>query len=215
MQANIILNNVTTSHVSCCLNDKLNWLVTQVANKMLPLKNTPQKYGLIAILFHWLAAIAVLALFATGIYMVELTYYDSLYNKLPAWHKSVGILLGLLMILRFIWMVFTTGPDRISGMGLWQWRLARIVHWVMLLLIVAIIGTGYLIPTAEGEGINVFDWFTVGALIQGYENQADIAGEIHEYLAYLVIGLVVLHTLAALKHHFLNKDRTLKRMLGL
>ena len=181
---------------------------------MLGLKNTPEKYGLIAILFHWLVAIAVLALFGTGIYMVELTYYDALYNSLPAWHKSVGILLGMVMILRFVWTFFTAGPDRVPGLGNWQWRLARIAHWLMLLLIVAIIVTGYLIPTAEGEGINVFDWFTVEALIHGSENQADNAGEIHEYLAYLLIVLVIVHTLAALKHHFYDRDRTLKRMLG-
>jgi len=80
-----------------------------------------------------------------------------------------------------------------------------------LMLVVMI--CGYLISTAKGHGIDVFGLFEVPALIAGGESQGDIAGMIHEYLAYALIGLAALHALGALKHHLIDKDRTLLRMI--
>ena len=181
---------------------------------MLKLTNTAHTYGVVAVVLHWLVAVVVFALFGTGLYMVDLSYYDELYNSLPAWHKSVGILLGMLMLLRVVWSGLNPAPQRVPGTGAGQWQVARIVHWLMLLLIVAIVITGYLIPTADGSAIAVFDWFSVKAVLHDLENQADVAGELHEVLAYTLVALVCLHALAALKHHFCDRDRTLKRMLG-
>ena len=73
--------------------------------------------------------------------------------------------------------------------------------------------SGYLISTADGRGIEVFNWFEVPGLGSFIENQEDLAGQVHEYAAYILIGLSSLHALAALKHHFMNKDNTLKKML--
>ena len=73
--------------------------------------------------------------------------------------------------------------------------------------------TGYLISTADGRAIEVFDWFSVPGFGSFIENQEDLAGEIHEIIAYGIMGLAALHALAALKHHFLDRDNTLTRML--
>ncbi|MNR57354.1 hypothetical protein D3C85_1781150 [compost metagenome] len=74
--------------------------------------------------------------------------------------------------------------------------------------------SGYLISTAEGVAIDVFGWFSVPATLSGLPEQADVAGVIHFYLAWSLVVLAVLHALAALKHHFLDRDPTLTRMLG-
>lgn len=74
--------------------------------------------------------------------------------------------------------------------------------------------SGYLISTEDGRPIAVFGWFSVPALGALFDNQADIAGLVHEYVAYSLITLALLHAVAALKHHFFDKDHTLKRMLG-
>jgi cytochrome b561 len=74
--------------------------------------------------------------------------------------------------------------------------------------------SGYLISTADGRGLEVFDWFSVPATLSGLDRQEDIAGEVHLYLAWTVIVLAALHALAALKHHFIDRDPTLMRMLG-
>jgi cytochrome b561 len=75
--------------------------------------------------------------------------------------------------------------------------------------------SGYLISTADGRAIEVFNWVSVPALGELFENQEDVAGDIHFYLAWTLIGLAVVHALAALKHHFINKDDTMKQMLRL
>ncbi|MFZ1872669.1 MAG: cytochrome b/b6 domain-containing protein, partial [Chania sp.] len=78
----------------------------------------------------------------------------------------------------------------------------------------AILISGYLISTADGQAISVFGWFDVPASLTGIPQQADTAGTIHLYLAWVVVVLSALHALAALKHHFIDRDVTLKRMLG-
>ena len=77
-----------------------------------------------------------------------------------------------------------------------------------------IVLSGYLISTADGRSIEVFNWFEIPAFVTPIENQEDLAGDVHFYLASTLMVLVALHGLAALKHHFLDKDATLKRMLN-
>ena len=77
-----------------------------------------------------------------------------------------------------------------------------------------IIISGYFISTADGRGIEVFSLFEIPGFGSFIENQEDIAGEIHKWLAYTLIGLSLLHGFAALKHHFVDKDDTLNRMIG-
>jgi cytochrome b561 len=96
----------------------------------------------------------------------------------------------------------------------WEQHLARWVHATLYLLLFALMLSGYLITTADGRPVYVFDWFAVPATLTG-PHQEDIAGEIHQALAWSVIALALLHTAAAFKHHFLDRDRTLTRMLGL
>ena len=82
------------------------------------------------------------------------------------------------------------------------------------MLLFALMLSGYLITTADGQPVYVFDWFTVPATLT-LDHQEDIAGAIHEVLAWSVISLALLHAAAAFKHHLLDRDRTLTRMLGL
>ena len=73
---------------------------------------------------------------------------------------------------------------------------------------------GYLISTADGVGIPVFGLFEIPALVSGLPDQADVAGVVHLYLAWVLVVFAGLHGLAALKHHFIDRDATLVRMLG-
>ena len=173
--------------------------------------NSEKHYGLVTITLHWFTAAVMIGLFALGLWMVELTYYDKWYNAAPALHKSVGILLFFVMLFRYIWRQMNPSPTPI-GSPLEQ-RLAGLVHGLQYLLLFATLVAGYLISTADGKGIMVFDWFMVPATLSGYENQEDIAGEIHLWLAWLLILVSSGHTLAALKDHFLNRVATLRRML--
>lgn len=178
------------------------------------LTNSPNSYGWITIVLHWLIAVSVIGLFLLGDWMVTLDYYSNWYHDAPFIHKSIGILVVGAMVCRLIWNHLSPTPKTYESL---QNPLAikaiQLMHMSFYLLVVLIGVSGYMISTAEGEGISVFNWFTVPALIDPFEGQADLAGEIHKYLAYVLMGMVALHFLGALKHHLFNKDRTLKRML--
>ena len=177
------------------------------------LKNSPTSYGLVSKALHWTLALTVFGLFAVGVWMVELGYYDSWYQRAPHYHKSVGILLAVAMLFRLFWRWFNPKPAALNTHSAFEQYAAHLAHIGIYLLVFLIALAGYLISTADGRVISVFNWFDVPALGALIENQEDIAGDIHRWLAYTLIGLVVLHALAALKHHFIDKDTTLSRML--
>ncbi|MFS2224042.1 cytochrome b [Pantoea sp. B65] len=178
------------------------------------LTNTPTRFGYLSITLHWLVALAVYGMFALGLWMVTLGYYDNWYHQAPELHKSIGMVLFAVMILRLIWRFVSPPPKPLSSYS----RLVRIsaiaAHLLLYLLLFAILFTGYLISTAEGKPIDVFGLISVPATLAASGGQADLAGDIHLYLAWSVVIISLLHGLAALKHHFIDRDITLKRMLG-
>ncbi len=178
------------------------------------LKNTEKNYGLLAILFHWITAIGVFFLFGLGLWMTSLDYYHPDYRTAPHLHKSLGVLLIGLVIMRLLWRVMNPSPQALTTHKTWEALVAKIVHAVLYILLISLFISGYLITTAEGDSLDVFSWFSLPSLIDGIKNLEDLAGEIHEWIAFTLIALVVLHALAALKHHFLDKDSTLKRMFS-
>ena len=178
------------------------------------MKNTKQSYGGITILLHWLVAVSVFGLFAVGFWMVELDYYSEWYKQAPALHKSFGLCLLFVMIFRVVWKFIQIKPDPIKTHKPIERKLGGLVHSFLYLLLFVIMFAGYFISTADGRGIEVFGLFELPGFGSFVENQEDKAGVLHEYAAYLLMLVVILHAAAALKHHFIDKDQTLLRMLG-
>ncbi len=178
------------------------------------LRNSSSHYGLVSVVLHWLVALTVFGLFAVGFWMVDLSYYSQWYRTAPHWHKSVGILLAIVMLLRMLWRFISPPPKALASHKTWEKKTSVVVQFCLYLGILLLVLSGYLISTEDGRPIAVFDWFDVPALGALFSRQADIAGAVHEYAAYSLITLAVLHGLAALKHHFVDKDHTLKRMFG-
>lgn len=178
------------------------------------ISNSSDAYGLIAVVLHWLVAAVVVGLFTLGLWMVELTYYDDWYRTAPAVHKAVGVLLFMVVALRFGWRQLGPHPAPLASHGPLERRAAGIAHALMYVLLLAVMLSGYLISTADGRPIDVFGLFRVPALISDLPNQADIAGKVHLYLAITLVSLAAVHALAALKHQFIDRDGTLLRMLG-
>ncbi|ENM5736844.1 cytochrome b [Vibrio mimicus] len=170
-----------------------------------------QHYNLVARSIHWISALVIIGMFAVGIWMVDLSYYSEWYRTAPHWHKSVGLLLVGLTLFRLIWKALTSSP-KLEG-ARWEVLTAKSVHHLMYVGLFVLFVSGYLISTEDGRGIEVFNWFTVPGMGALFENQADIAGDIHFYIAWGLIILAVLHAVAALKHHFINRDNTLRKML--
>jgi len=176
------------------------------------LKNSVNRYGWMSITLHWVMALAIFAMFGLGLWMTGLNYYDAWYHRAPELHKAAGMLLLFLLLFRLVWRLGNTRP---ALMGLcWEKIIALIVHRMHYVLMFIVTLSGYLIPTAEGKGIDVFGWFTVPALLEFDKHQADMIGLMHLGAAWALMGLAAVHSAAAMKHHFVDRDETLARMLG-
>lgn len=174
-------------------------------------RNTRSGWGLVSIALHWLSALAIVGLFALGWWMTDLGYYDDWYNLAPWWHRSAGVLLLVATLLRVIWRLVLPTPVARGP------RLERIAahlgHIGLYVLMLVVLVSGYLISTADGRGIEVFGWFQAPALISDLPNQATLAGTIHWYSALALIILAAGHALAALKHHLVDRNDVLLRMI--
>ncbi|MDR7119842.1 cytochrome b [Rheinheimera soli] len=170
-------------------------------------------YSWTGIVLHWLVAVMVIGLFASGFWMVDLSYYSSWYRTAPFWHKSVGVLLLALMLYRLLFRLVKGTAAPLSSHSKAIQRASHLTHLTLYGLVFLIICSGYLISTADGRPIEVFGWFDLPSAGQLFAEQADRAGLVHKFAAYGLIALVLLHAMAAFKHHFFDKDDTLKRML--
>ncbi len=179
------------------------------------IKNDQQNFGLITILLHWLIALVTFGLFGLGLWMTDLGYYDEWYQKAPRLHEGIGVILFIFLLSRIVWRWISSPPEPISTLKQWEKIGSHIAHALLNVLLLVITISGYLIITAKGEPVQVFDLFSVPASLSGFSNQEDLAGEVHYFVAWALIILAGLHALAALKHHFIDKDKTLRRILGL
>ncbi|KAA0978326.1 cytochrome b [Pseudomonas sp. ANT_H12B] len=178
------------------------------------LRNSSSRYGWVSIFMHWGVALVVFGLFALGLWMVGLDYYSVWRKDAPDLHKSIGLVLLAVMVLRVLWRFISPPPPVLESYNRTTRIGAKFGHSFLYLSLFAVMITGYLISTADGVGIPVFGLFEVPALVSGLPDQADTAGVIHFYLAWALVIFSGLHALAALKHHFIDRDATLTRMLG-
>jgi cytochrome b561 len=114
--------------------------------------------------------------------------------------------------LRIIWRMVNPTPIELSPKPM-QSRAAKLVKWGLYVFIVVVLISGYLITTAEGQPASMFNLIHFPVLIELSSSNVDRAGELHEYLAWGIMALVAVHTVGALFHHFVLRDRTLVRML--
>ncbi len=177
------------------------------------IKNTPEHFGLMTKLFHWLIAMAIIGLIGLGWYMVDLTYYDKWYNKSLAWHKSLGMLVLAAALLKIVWQLYSPIPDTTADLANWERLGANIMHKLLLALMILIPISGYLVSTSDGKAVDIFGWIDVPALVSKNKELRDLAIELHYYMAYATVVLVLGHIAAALKHQFVDKDATLVKML--
>ncbi|WP_426205236.1 cytochrome b [Pseudomonas sp. TWP3-1] len=178
------------------------------------LRNSSSRYGWVSIFMHWGVALVVFGLFALGLWMVGLDYYSTWRKDAPDLHKSIGLVLLGVMVLRVLWRFISPPPPTLQSYSRMTRIGAKFGHGFLYVALFAVMLAGYLISTADGVGIPVFGLFEVPALVSGLPDQADTAGVIHFYLAWALVIFSGLHALAAMKHHFIDRDATLTRMLG-
>lgn len=177
-------------------------------------RNTADRFGAVSIGIHWLVAVAVFGLFGLGYWMVGLSYYDDWYRTGPDIHRSIGILLLMVMCLRLVWRLITPVPRPLPNHGRFEVLAAHGAHLLLYVLVFVAMISGYLISTADGSSIKVFDWFEVPSVTGRIKGMEDTAGLVHYWTTWAVVALAGLHGLAAIKHHLIDRDDTLRRMLG-
>lgn len=178
------------------------------------IRNSVNRYGAVAITLHWVVAFTVVGMFALGYWMVDLDYYHEWYKQAPDIHRSVGILLFAAMVIRLLWRLANRAPAPLATHSCLEIVAAHGVHLMLYLLIFTAMISGYLISTADGSAISVFGWFDVPSATGRIRGMEDTAGIVHYWATWSVVGLASGHALAALKHHLIDKDDTLRRMLG-
>jgi len=177
------------------------------------LSNTSAGYGVLAIVVHWVAALAVFGMFALGFWMVDLSYYDDWYRRAPDIHRSVGVLLFVLMVFRLVWRFFAGSPDPVAEHKRWETVSAHAAHGFLYVLVFVAMVSGFLISTADGSSVSVFGWFDVPSVTGRVKGLEDTAGQVHYWSTWALIVLALIHAAGALKHHLIDRDKTLSRML--
>jgi cytochrome b561 len=175
------------------------------------LKNSDNRFGLIAILFHWIMAILIIGMLTLGLYMVTLSVsLEKL--KLYGWHKEYGLLILGLVLFRLFWRLINITPQ--LSLPWLEIFAARMVHWAFYVFMLAMPLTGWLMSSASGVSVSFFGLFTLPNLVSANETLRPLFKATHHWLGYGLIALILLHTAAALKHHFINKDDILRRMIS-
>ncbi len=181
--------------------------------------STEQRYGHVAVIFHWLIALFIIGLLIIGKFMTSLDENSPVRFVLTQWHKSFGLTVLALSVLRIIWRLTHRPPAEPSSIALWQQRSASVAHWLLYALMFAMPITGWIMVSASPLNIDtvLFDVITIPHLPPFTElaNREAIAAAFHEYhelASHALIVLLLVHSGAALKHHFIDKDTTLLRM---
>ena len=175
--------------------------------------NSETRYGLVSKVLHWLMAAGVIGLIGLGWWMVGLDYYSPWYHDAPALHKSIGIVVFAVALATVLWHRASAKPQPQEDLKPWEKAAAAIAHVVLLAAALLIPITGYIATTSAGEGVSFFGLFEVPALLAKDDALRDLANDIHFFLSYGLVAVILVHAGAALKHQFIDGHDTLRRML--
>lgn len=170
------------------------------------------RYTRTAIALHWLMALLLTGTFAVGLYMHELPL-SPMKLQIYSWHKWAGVSAALLLAVRFAWRLGHTPPALVAGMPRWQEIAAHGIHHLLYLLMLAVPLSGWLMSSAKGFQTVYFGVLPLPDLIGKDPELGDLLKTVHMALNFTLAGVVIAHAGAALKHHFIERDDTLARML--
>ena len=172
----------------------------------------PVRYTATAISLHWLMVFLILAAFPLGLYMSDLAL-SPLKLRLISYHKWLGVTIFLLAAARLAWRATHTPPPLPAEMPAWQRHGAHGLHHLLYVLLFAIPLSGWLMSSAKGFQTVYLGVLPLPDLIVKDKALGDLLREVHELLNYAMLALLVAHVGAAIKHHFIDRDDILIRML--
>ena len=176
------------------------------------LRNTADSWGAPAKFFHWVMAALILAQIALGLTAASWRLSPTKL-ELFFWHKSTGMLILLLVALRLLWRLANPAPALPSGMPAWERAAARASHLLLYALMIALPIAGWIVNSASNVPFRIFWLIPLPAIVAPDEPTADLVALVHGGLFVLLALVLVAHTGAALRHHFVKRNTVLVRML--
>ncbi len=170
------------------------------------------RYTKTAMSLHWLMALLIIGLFAVGLYMHELPL-SPWKLQIYSWHKWAGVTAFLLVLVRWAWRITHRPPALPVNMSRSAELAAHAAHALLYLLMIAIPLSGWLMSSAKGIQTVYFGVIPIPDLIAKNRDLGNLLKEIHAILNFTLAAVVVVHASAALKHHLIDKDDVLTRML--
>lgn len=181
------------------------------------MRDTKLQLSNLTIFLHWIVGLTIIALAVVGIYMDE----NEVFELYPI-HKSIGVLIFLVIVVRVYWRFINGWLQPVREYNAIEHNLAKIVHWVLIIAMVVMPISGFIMSSVGGYGVSVFGLEIVVAQFdpvtkEAIPHNATLAGFMHEthgIVGNIIIIAIVLHIIGALKHHIIDKDNTLRRILG-
>ena len=175
-----------------------------------PLK---QRYSATAMGLHWLIALLIVAGFYLGWIMTDIPGFTPTKLKYFSWHKWMGVTVFVLAVIRLAWRLTHRAPEMPPGMAPLQKLAAEAAHVFLYVLMLVIPVTGYLYSSAAGIQVVYLGIVPLPTLIGPDAALKVMLRIVHIWLNYTLLALVIVHVLAALKHHFIDRDGLLARMI--
>lgn len=178
------------------------------------IKNDVSRYGAVAQLFHWSIVVLVITQFVLANKAGDLPLGAAKVATL-AQHKSVGITILGLALLRLCWRLLNPVPPVPATTPRWQHIAARVSHFLLYALLLIMPVLGWFMSSARNFPVSWFGLFTLPDLVAPSKPAYEFFHEAHVALAKVLFVVALLHAGAALKHHFVDRDNVLRRMLPL
>jgi cytochrome b561 len=176
------------------------------------MRNTYKTFGSIAKGIHWIMVLGFIALYVIGYYMTSLPLGPEMFEKIGI-HKSIGFIVLVLAVLRLAWRLINPTPDLPDEMPPMERLGAHLSHIALYAVMIVMPLSGWAMSSAANFPISVFGWFTLPSIMAPSKPAVEFLKEFHEVMAVCILVLLAVHVAAALKHHFINKDDVLTRIL--
>lgn len=177
------------------------------------LKNTGDTYGSVTKTLHWLISLLIICMLIFGFILSDMSDKNPMKSELIGLHKSVGMTVLLLMILRLAWRFINPQPALPITVPDWEKFSARSVQVLFYLVLFIMPISGWVMSSLGGHPVMFWGWFNTALPFTKNTQLAEEFFTVHGVIAWVIIGLLVLHVGAAFKHHFIEKNNVLRKML--
>jgi cytochrome b561 len=171
------------------------------------------RYTKTAMLLHWLTALLIISAFTLGLIMTAIPGFSPTKLRYFSWHKWLGVTVLAIAALRLLWRLFNKPPPPLASIPAWQHLAAEAMHVALYVFIFAVPVSGYLFTLSAGVPVRYLNLVQLPVFMGPNPEWKPVLREIHYWLNMSMAAAVALHVAAALKHHFIDRDSILTRML--